>query len=84
MKKELYWNPDEIHAQEITTVEKKNEKNVIKLIKLLKIMKKKLKRKSMKHDAHIRLGISVSVKIKTICNIFRSKFCISREFCNFY
>ena len=41
MKKEFYWNPDEIHAQEITAVEKKNEKNVIKLLKLLKIMKKK-------------------------------------------
>ena len=26
MQKEFYWNPDEVHTQEITTVEKKNEK----------------------------------------------------------
>ena len=38
MQKEFYWNPDEVHTQEITTVEKKNEKNVIKLLKLLKII----------------------------------------------
>ena len=59
MQKEFYWNPDEIHTQEITTVEKKNEKNVIKLLKLLKIIiiKKNLQRKSMKHKAHICLGM---------------------------
>ena len=34
MQKEFYWNP--VHTQEITTMEKKNEKNVIKLLKLLK------------------------------------------------
>ena len=29
MQKEFYWNPDEVHTQKITTVEKKNEENVI-------------------------------------------------------
>ena len=57
MQKEFYWNPDEVHTQEITTVEKKNEKNVIKLLKLLKNNEKKLQRKSMKHKAHICLGM---------------------------
>ena len=49
MQKEFYWNPDEIHTQEITTVEKKNEKNVIKLLKLLKIIIKK-KTAEEKHE----------------------------------
>ena len=57
MQKEFYWNPDEVHTQEITTMEKKNEKNVIKLLKLLKNNLKKLQRKSMKHKAHICLGM---------------------------
>ena len=46
MQKEFYWNPDEVHTQEITTVEKKNEKYVMKLQKLLKSNEKNCRGKS--------------------------------------